>query len=85
MKDFTCQDLRNEILELRSLMGTKDFWAKSSEHRERALKGLGHMYFTYDSKNMSEYEIQQLANQYMSILGEYQRRELMVLRLAIRQ
>jgi len=83
MKDFTPKDLRNEITELRTLMGTKPFWAKSEETRDAALKGLTHMYFTYDSSGLTNDEITTVAEQYMAVMNEYERRHFMILRLAI--
>lgn len=83
MKDFTIEDARKSITEFRTFLGQKSFWAKTSEIREQAIKGLSHVYLTYDSTGVSKDDQLALAEQYVSVIEEYQRRELMILRLAI--
>lgn len=69
---FTRQDFFRETLNFRELMGSKTFWAKSPEERERAIKGYG---FVYTNCPVEE----DVASIFVSTMTEYTKREGMML------
>lgn len=74
---FSKAEFFTELGRFRELFGDKKFWAKSSEERQAAIKGLMHVYFNIDPK--VDIEKEAVATGLHAALYEYGKRmELMI-------
>lgn len=65
---FTRRQFFDEILRLRDLMGSKDFWSKPEDYRDRAIRGIT---FVYLNADLQDGDI----GTFNATLMEYSRRE----------
>lgn len=75
---FTRADFIREWAAMRELMGSKTFWAKAPEDRDRAVKGFA---FLYVNADITDDDKQTFA----STMHEYTRRETMMHRMNLTQ
>ena len=76
---FTEAEFNQQVYEFRKLMGDKSFWAKPEAKREIAQKALGQAYFFI--RETDPETINRCAEMLMTTLGEYSRRELLLLEI----
>lgn len=69
---FTQKEFLAQVMNMRELMGNREFWAKDSETRQKAINGFNHCYLNAGplDKNMISY--------YVSTMKEYTLREGMI-------
>ena len=74
---FTLKEFFEQVNYLRQLMGEKSFWAKPESERRGAVNGLTFVYS--NTKTDTPKDEETLINIFSSTIGEYTRRESMIL------
>jgi len=69
---FTREDFFRETLNFRDLMGSKSFWAKTDEERDRAVRGYGFVYTNCPLEQV-------IITTFCATMQEYTKREGMML------